>query len=300
MTDQTIDDELEVLNSIYDQCLQSFSAGDKCTLLLNFLPIDEKPFTIEVSFSSSLYPADHSSIEIALKSSSYYIDSSFSSSILHRISSENPGGCIMFQLLEEIKEYVTSQQELLQPLATNATSSNNYEEEEEEIEMDPVEIHRRIIERERLASQGNNGLCLSNGKTVRIIHGPVIMEQKSTFQAHIAQVTSMEEVDFVRYSLLLDKKVASATHNIMAYRFTDPNTSIVHHDYDDDGECAAGGRLAEMVRLMGATNMIVVVSRWFGGILLGPSRFKYICNTARDLLEQHNFCRDDKKSKNHR
>ncbi len=33
-------------------------------------------------------------------------------------------------------------------------------------------------------------------------------------------------------------------------------------------------------------NVVVVVSRWFGGVLLGPSRFTAINNTARELLEQ--------------
>jgi len=27
------------------------------------------------------------------------------------------------------------------------------------------------------------------------------------------------------------------------------------------------------------------VSRWFGGVHLGPARFKYIANTARELLD---------------
>lgn len=33
-------------------------------------------------------------------------------------------------------------------------------------------------------------------------------------------------------------------------------------------------------------NAVVVVSRWFGGVLLGPSRFTLINNTARVALEQ--------------
>ena len=36
---------------------------------------------------------------------------------------------------------------------------------------------------------------------------------------------------------------------------------------------------------MGANNVLVVVSRWFGGVHLGPARFKYIANTARELLD---------------
>ena len=32
-------------------------------------------------------------------------------------------------------------------------------------------------------------------------------------------------------------------------------------------------------------NVLVIVSRWFGGILLGGDRFKLINNAARDALE---------------
>jgi putative IMPACT (imprinted ancient) family translation regulator len=33
-------------------------------------------------------------------------------------------------------------------------------------------------------------------------------------------------------------------------------------------------------------DVVVVVSRWFGGVLLGPARFTHINNAARELLEQ--------------
>lgn len=44
-----------------------------------------------------------------------------------------------------------------------------------------------------------------------------------------------------------------------------------------------------MMRLMGVANVAVIVTRWFGGIKLGPDRFKLICNSARDLLEENGF-----------
>ena len=40
---------------------------------------------------------------------------------------------------------------------------------------------------------------------------------------------------------------------------------------------------------MDVVNVIVVVSRWFGGIQLGPARFKWINNAARRVLEQEGF-----------
>jgi len=56
-------------------------------------------------------------------------------------------------------------------------------------------------------------------------------------------------------------------------------------DCDDDGEAAAGGRLLHLLQIVDARDVVVVVSRWYGGILLGPSRFTHINNAARNLLD---------------
>ena len=112
---------------------------------------------------------------------------------------------------------------------------------------------------------------------LNIIHSEITIEKKSSFQSHICTVTSMDMVNYFKQKVLEDKKVASATHNIFAYRFTATTTpstsndsnssssysssSVVYHDYDDDGETAAGGRLAEMIRLMKVENVAVIVSR---------------------------------------
>ena len=70
---------------------------------------------------------------------------------------------------------------------------------------------------------------------------------------------------------------------------------IQFQDCDDDGETAAGGRLLHLLTMMDAWNMIVVVSRWFGGTHLGPDRFKHINSAARDVVTKSNF--DNKKKK---
>ena len=127
----------------------------------------------------------------------------------------------------------------------------------------------------------------STSNILEVIHGEVTMERKSQFQAHLSFVTSMDEVDHFRSTIVADKRYARATHNIFAYRFTCPRTGVIYHDNDDDGEDAAGGRLAELLRLMGADGVVIIVSRWFGGTLLGPDRFKFISNAARRLLEDH-------------
>jgi len=57
-------------------------------------------------------------------------------------------------------------------------------------------------------------------------------------------------------------------------------------DYDDDGETAAGSRLAHLLEILELENVLVVVSRWYGGTLLGADRFKHINQAARDALDK--------------
>ena len=119
-------------------------------------------------------------------------------------------------------------------------------------------------------------------------HGEPIIDRKSTFQAHVAIIHSVEEgKELMRY-LCTDNKIARATHNIWALRIVQPN-GVVMSDNDDDGETAAGGRLMHLLDMMKVENALCVVSRWYGGILLGPARFKHINNVARKELEKYGF-----------
>lgn len=125
---------------------------------------------------------------------------------------------------------------------------------------------------------------------VHITSGPKFTVKKSVFQAHVAQVHSSAEVQAVMYQLCQDKHIAKATHNMRAWRFTDAREVLVM-DNDDDGEDAAGGRLAMLLDLMKVDGAMVVVSRWYGGVKLGPARFKHINNVARELLEAEGLSR---------
>lgn len=120
----------------------------------------------------------------------------------------------------------------------------------------------------------------------KIFHAEPLVERKSAFQAHVAAVTSLDQVQEVMDTLLSNGKIRAATHNIMAYRIELEHGTIMLQDYDDDGESAAGGRLLHLLQVMDVKNIVVVVSRWFGGILLGPSRFACINNAARNAIEQ--------------
>jgi len=114
-----------------------------------------------------------------------------------------------------------------------------------------------------------------------ILSDPIV-ELKSTFVARCAAVSSAAEAEaFVQHLLASDKKVRGATHNITAWRIKGPNNTAFQ-DCNDDGETAAGGRLLHLMQLMDLWNVMVLVTRWYGGHKLGPRRFALINQAARD------------------
>lgn len=120
----------------------------------------------------------------------------------------------------------------------------------------------------------------------------LITEKKSAFIAWAAPVTSKDQaLRAIEHLLTTNKKVATSTHNITAYRIRDG--AIVQQDYDDDGETAAGGRVLHLMQLMDVWNVVVVVSRWYGGVKLGPDRFRIINSVAREALVKGAFVRKE-------
>ncbi|OXU23457.1 hypothetical protein TSAR_001641 [Trichomalopsis sarcophagae] len=117
-----------------------------------------------------------------------------------------------------------------------------------------------------------------------ITHGEVIVDRKSSFQGHAASVSSVQQVRQVIAELQKNRKIQQATHNIYAYRIYNESNKNFIHDCDDDGEVQAGSRLLHLLEIMDAKNVVVMVSRWYGGIHLGPDRFRHINNAARQVL----------------
>ncbi|KAL5338050.1 ribosomal protein S5 domain 2-type protein [Aspergillus crustosus] len=134
----------------------------------------------------------------------------------------------------------------------------------------------------------------------------IVTEKKSVFVGRAAHVTSVDQAKaYLDYLLASDRKVASATHNISAWRIkqqSKPPTGqkdsvkgpasspeMIIQDFDDDGETAAGGRLLHLMQLMDVWDVVVVVTRWYGGIHLGPDRFRIINAVGRDALVRGGF-----------
>jgi len=92
-----------------------------------------------------------------------------------------------------------------------------------------------------------------------------ITEKRSRFIATVVPVSSEEEATSVLNEI--KKEYADARHNVYAYSIRENNTAR----YSDDGEPAqtAGLPIMDMIKKIGMTDVLVVVTRYFGGILLG-------------------------------
>lgn len=191
-----------------------------------------------------------------------------------QIHEENEGESILYLWIEKAKEYLFKETEFQESETELESGENEFEEGEK-------------------CSDGKRGQPEAE-VAIEIIHGEAVTDRKSAFQAHVAQVDCIEEVKEVVETLKSNKKIATAAHNIVAYRIVRSNSVL--QDCDDDGETHAGSRLLHLLQILDAKNVVVVVSRWFGGIQLGPDRFKHINNVARDTLDKSGFLPLSKKS----
>ena len=94
-----------------------------------------------------------------------------------------------------------------------------------------------------------------------------IVEKKSKFIANLIKVESKEEAEEKIQEI--KKKYYDARHNCVAYRVLEEGK--VEEKASDDGEPSgtAGGPMLNILQKNNLSNVLIVVTRYFGGILLG-------------------------------
>lgn len=116
-----------------------------------------------------------------------------------------------------------------------------------------------------------------------------LRHRKSTFLAHASTLPSPLAFPAFLDHLTSLSVLKRATHCMYAYRTTHPTQATVATSQDDGGESGSGHRLARLLELSGCENVVVVVSRWYGGIKLGSDRWKRISDVAKDALHKGGF-----------
>ncbi len=95
-----------------------------------------------------------------------------------------------------------------------------------------------------------------------------IIINKSKFITTIIPIQNIEEANLNLTELR--KKYFDATHNCYAYVIGD-NYEIQKQSDDGEPQKTAGFPILDMIKKLNITNVLVVVTRYFGGTLLGAS-----------------------------
>lgn len=129
-----------------------------------------------------------------------------------------------------------------------------------------------------------------NYTTIKGFATDSFIEKKSEFIGYISPVkTNQEAVDFINEIKSQNRK---AKHNVYAYILRDNNITR----YSDDGEPqgTAGMPVLDVLQKENLTDVCVVVTRYFGGILLGGGglvrAYSHACKLAVDAaikMEMH-------------
>ena len=107
------------------------------------------------------------------------------------------------------------------------------------------------------------------------------VEKRSRFLGHVRPVESEDEAR--AFLAEMKKKYYDARHNCWCYLLKDGPER-----YSDDGEPqgTAGIPMLEVFRREGVTNLVCVVTRYFGGVLLGAGGlFRAYTKCAKDALD---------------
>ena len=277
---EALEDECEVLNAIYGEGTVKLSEGltSEATAVLK---LPDLPFSFLLSF-----PAGYPDVPPTLRGtnstgSSGKGEGGKAVAILLDALGQvyNPGSVCLFDLVEEAAPRLQghSHGASQDPSEAAANRSDNM-------------MHDASVE----GALTSHAVSSAPPPPWTLTEPQVV--NKSTFVARALQVSSMADLTTaVSHLLSTNKKVATATHNIKAWRIKTQDSGVgMMQDYDDDGETAAGGRLLHLMQLMDVSNVLVVVTRWYGGVKLGPDRFRVINNVAREALSSGGFVKEEK------
>ena len=269
---EELDDEITSINSIYgDKTLTRIS--DHAAGYALVFP-SQPGISVRIEFAED-YPDAPPSIlgtqsvssDTAKGEGNYFVE------LVRDVLAElyTPGAPCIFDLVEEVGSQI-------QQLGPSESSGRTEQQVAEENGRQAITSNQEYLSSDE--PQPHQAL----GEEPPWTLSEVVTEKKSVFIARAAPVTSVDQAkQYLAHLLVTDKKVSKATHNITAWRIHGEK-GVQYQDCDDDGETAAGGRVLHLLELMGVWDVMVVVTRWYGGVQLGPDRFRIINQTARDAL----------------
>lgn len=94
-----------------------------------------------------------------------------------------------------------------------------------------------------------------------------IVEKKSKFIANLIYVDSIQDAENIIKDI--KKKYFDARHNCIAYRIVEDEKIVERSSDDGEPSGTAGAPMLTILKKNNLANVLVIVTRYFGGILLG-------------------------------
>ncbi len=115
-----------------------------------------------------------------------------------------------------------------------------------------------------------------------------LIVKKSKFIANIFYVSTIEEAEDILEQIR--KKYHDARHNCYAYRVLSGENVIDRSSDDGEPSGTAGAPMLNILKKENLCNILVIVTRYFGGILLGTGGLvRAYSQSMQDVIEKSNI-----------
>lgn len=129
--------------------------------------------------------------------------------------------------------------------------------------------------------------AFSDAKTLEtsfLLFEKIIVDRGSKYSVSGGKVQGKEDIKKFLKTLKAKKSYQKATHNSWAARVR--KDQGVFDVKNDDGEMGAGKVILRVLQKENMVDMIIVVTRWFGGIKLQGDRFRHVQDATSYFLEK--------------
>ncbi|XP_068581460.1 protein IMPACT isoform X2 [Cebidichthys violaceus] len=163
---------------------------------------------------------------------------------------EHAGESILYLWVEKIREFLVEKSrssETVDPSEkVNMTAEEEVDDDDDDEEEDVPDFRTLKLHADDAHLFTDHADDEEEAPPIK--HGNTITDRRSTFQPHLAPVVTPRQVKTFLGKLYENKKIASATHNIYAYRIYCEDKNSFLQDCEDDGETAAGGRMLHLLQ----------------------------------------------------
>ncbi|KAK8034657.1 hypothetical protein PG993_009652 [Apiospora rasikravindrae] len=115
-----------------------------------------------------------------------------------------------------------------------------------------------------------------------------IISKDSTFIVRATKLATLSQRQASLQALFTAiPNLRSADHNAWAYRVKKPDmfgSHVIREDSFDDGEGGSGDFMLKIMRETNTIDTLVVMTRWYGGTMLGPDRWRIIRTCLKEAL----------------